>query len=138
MPHKFCTSYMMECRNFLILSLGSNVSPEFHIAFARRRLEELFPGIHYSEAVYTQPVDCPASGLFLNCVAKATTSYTLENVHAMLKDLEEEAGRTSDGKSSGVVPLDIDILEWNGIILKPADMQRSYVMEGLHSLIHES
>ena len=29
----------------------------------------------------------------------------------MLKDLEEEAGRTPEGKHQGIVPLDIDVLQ---------------------------
>jgi 2-amino-4-hydroxy-6-hydroxymethyldihydropteridine diphosphokinase len=56
----------------------------------------------------------------------------------MLKDLEEEAGRTPEGKHQGIVPLDIDVLQWNEQILKPADMKRDYVREALRSLLPET
>jgi len=128
----------MNNYNKLLLSLGSNRSPELNIASACSRLEALFPDIFFSEAVYTSPVDCPCTEPFLNCLACATTVCTLEEVYAMLKDLEEEAGRTPEGKHQGIVPLDIDILQWNEQILKPADMKRDYVREALRSLLPET
>ena len=62
--------------------------------------------------------------------------YRLER--RLLEDLEEEAGRTPEGKHQGIVPLDIDVLQWNEQILKPADMKRDYVREALRSLLPET
>ena len=44
----------------------------------------------------------------------------------------------SAGKHQGIVPLDIDVLQWNEQILKPADMKRDYVREALRSLLPET
>ncbi len=128
----------MENCNHFILSLGSNEDAEIHIASACHHLETLFPAIYFSEAVYTPPINCPASKPFLNCVACATTVCSLKEVYAILKNMEENAGRTPESKAQGIVPLDIDVLKWNNDILKPADMERDYIREALHTLCLEN
>ena len=52
--------------------------------------------------------------------------------------MEENAGRTPESKAQGIVPLDIDVLKWNNDILKPADMERDYIREALHTLCLEN
>ena len=50
------------------------------------------------------------------------------------KEIEKACGRGSDSKSTGFVPLDIDLLQYDGDILKPLDMQKEYVRRALSSL----
>jgi 2-amino-4-hydroxy-6-hydroxymethyldihydropteridine diphosphokinase len=43
-------------------------------------------------------------------------------------------GRCAEDKEQGIVRLDIDILVYDHEILKPADLERDYVQEGLKAL----
>ena len=86
-----------------------------------------FGTIRFSEAAYTEPVGLPGSGLFLNQVAVAGTEASQEEVEPALKDMEKRLGRMPDSKQKGQIPIDIDLLLWNGTILKPADWEKEYV-----------
>ena len=66
-------------------------------------------------------------GLFLNQVAVAGTNASLEEVRRAVKAMEKRLGRMSDSKQKGKIPIDIDLLLWNGTILKPADWEKEYV-----------
>ena len=52
-------------------------------------------------------------------------------MRATLKELEREAGRLPAHKQLEVIKLDADLLQFNDRVLKPADMQRSYVQRGM-------
>ena len=71
---------------------------------------------------------------FSNQVAKLETDYPLEQLRPLLKNIEAENGRSPEDKAKGVVKLDIDILVYDHEILKPADLERGYVQEGIKSL----
>lgn len=87
----------------------------------------LFRSIRFSEAIYTEPIGLSDSGLFLNQVAVAGTNASLEEVRRAVKAMEKRLGRMSDSKQKGKIPIDIDLLLWNGTILKPADWEKEYV-----------
>ena len=52
----------------------------------------------------------------------------------LFKQIEQQSGRTPESKNNGIIPLDIDLLQWNDTILKPEDFRRPYVQSGLLSL----
>jgi 2-amino-4-hydroxy-6-hydroxymethyldihydropteridine diphosphokinase len=72
--------------------------------------------------------------LFLNRVAVAFTSEEPDRLVAAFKQTERTLGRTTNGKSEGIIPIDIDLLQWNDLILKPEDLQREYVKAGIRFL----
>lgn len=125
---------MNKGRNRIILSLGSNLSPKKNIDWACDELRKLLPDIVFSKAVYTKPCNWHCEDLFLNCVAIADTDYLKDELVSLFKSLERESGRTAESKIIGKISLDIDLLQWNDCILKPGDMKREYVMNGLLSL----
>lgn len=114
-------------RNNVILCLGSNTDCEANLKSAVGLLRGYFGTIRFSEAAYTEPVGLPGSGLFLNQVAVAGTEASQEEVERALKDMEKRLGRMPDSKQKGQIPIDIDLLFWNGTILKPADWEKEYV-----------
>lgn len=114
-------------RNNVILCLGSNTDCEVNLKSAVGLLRGYFGTIRFSEAAYTEPVGLPGSGLFLNQVAVAGTEASQEEVERALKDMEKRLGRMPDSKQKGQIPIDIDLLFWNGTILKPADWEKEYV-----------
>ncbi|MDH6359071.1 2-amino-4-hydroxy-6-hydroxymethyldihydropteridine diphosphokinase [Parabacteroides sp. PF5-9] len=122
----------------IVLSLGSNEHAVENIEKARQLLSDRFEKIRFSQAIYTDPIDMPEnSPQFINQVAIAYTMKNPESIKPIIKQIEQHIGRNANDKEKGVIPIDIDLLQWNDLILKPEDMQRDYVTEGLHSLSME-
>jgi len=119
--------------NKLILSLGSNFNSEENIQRAIEQLRVLFDPICFSEPVYTDPIgDYPKDRHFLNQVAVAYTAVdTWEEIMRSLKQIEYSLGRRDTDKVGGLIPIDIDLLKWNEEVLKPADMEREYILSAI-------
>lgn len=120
--------------NQILISIGSNFDAAHQMAAACLQLERTLPVIRWSEIMRTQPVDCVCQVPFLNRVGWAQTTGSIQELQSLFKQLERRAGRTQEGQSRGIIPLDIDLLQWNEIILKPADLTRPYVQSALLSL----
>ncbi|WP_102408307.1 2-amino-4-hydroxy-6-hydroxymethyldihydropteridine diphosphokinase [Parabacteroides bouchesdurhonensis] len=120
--------------NKVLVSLGSNFNREENIQSAARQLSSLFPIIYFSPAVYTEPVGSPQSSIFMNQVAIVYSPYSIEELKSIFKRIEKRLGRRPEDKMLGLVPIDIDLLKWNDQILKPEDMERSYIISGIHSI----
>ena len=108
--------------NKIILSLGSNQDQEKNMAEAVRILRNQFVSIAFSNSVYTEPIGLTGSAPFLNRVAVAYTSEQPDEIKHLLKR---------------IVPIDIDLLQWNELILKPDDLRRDYIIEGIRALENE-
>lgn len=114
--------------------MGTNTDCEANLNLAGELLRAYFGPVRFSEAVYTEPIDLPGSGLFLNQVAVSDTDVPLEEVKQALKEMENRLGRMPDSKRTGIIPIDIDLLLWNGTVLKPADWEKEYVQLLFHSV----
>lgn len=123
--------------NQIFLGLGSNVDKEKNMALAAGYLRTRFPSLRCSAPVYTSPVDCPGAETFLNQVGMAYTPYAPDEIRSMLKRIESDLHRTPQDKASGRIPIDIDLLQWNDLILKPEDLARPYVVAGIQALLAE-
>lgn len=120
--------------NRIILCLGSNRDKERNIACAAGRLAACFSSFRAAEPVCTEAVGCPGAAPFLNQVAVAYTPLRPEEIKPILKRIESDLHRTPADKPCASIPIDIDLLQWNDQILKPGDMARSYVREGIRIL----
>ena len=109
----------MTMWNNVILCLGSNTDCEANLKSAASLLRAYFGSIRFSEAIYTEPIGLPDS---------------LEEVRRAVKAMEKRLGRMSDSKQKGKIPIDIDLLLWNGTILKPADWEKEYVQQLFRSV----
>lgn len=117
--------------NTCIICLGSNDGREQHLQLARERLTEIYPSVRFSEAYLTAAEGLQNPSPFLNQVAVVHTRQMADEVRATLKELEQEAGRLPAHKQLEVIKLDADLLQFNDRVLKPADMERSYVQRGM-------
>lgn len=120
--------------NKIILSLGSNRESEANIRRADELLRGFLDTVTFSEALCTEAVGLPEGGQFLNQVAIGYTDKQPEAIWQTLKQMERQLGRTPDGKATGCIPIDIDLLQWNGLVLKPADLERGYIVSLLRTL----
>lgn len=116
------------------ISIGSNEQRKDNLAFARRRLSELFPGIRFSKEEETKPLFFRRPNLFSNQVACFTSACRAEEVVLQLKAIEREAGRTVEEKKQEIVRLDIDLLICDETVYKPEDLKRDYICRALKEL----
>ena len=118
------------------ISIGTNENREVNLDFAHRQLGRLYPDIAYSPVLDTQAVGMKHPCRFLNQVACFHTQTTREETRSDLKRIEKEAGRTPEEKIREIIRLDLDLLIYDGEVLKPHDLERSFVREGL-DFFHE-
>ncbi|NBH87532.1 2-amino-4-hydroxy-6-hydroxymethyldihydropteridine diphosphokinase [Parabacteroides distasonis] len=126
---------MENKRNRVLLCLGSNWDKEKNMECAAEMLRAHFVFIRFSQPVYTEPIDCPLSTTFLNRVAVLYSEENPVQIKNVLKDIEYRIGRRPEDKSCGRVPIDIDLLQWNDLVLKAEDLTRGYVLDGIRSLL---
>jgi 2-amino-4-hydroxy-6-hydroxymethyldihydropteridine diphosphokinase len=124
-----------DVMNKALISIGTNVNREATLALCHELLNGVFPEITYSNTSITTPYGNTYKDDFLNQLAFVYTSETKEEIQKQLKSIEKRIGRTATDKVNGKVKIDIDLLIWNEEILKPDDMERSYIADLLPSLI---
>lgn len=117
--------------NKVIVGLGSNQDKEKNMAHAVKLLCDYFVSIRFSGAVYTEPVNMLNPSLFLNQVAVAFTEEEPDEIIKYFKSVEKQLGRMPEDKLKENIPIDIDLLQWNDRVLKPLDLQRSYIQSAL-------
>lgn len=84
------------------------------------------------------PIVCssiyPSSSGYLNQIVKAKVGCDYETALAATKSVERMLGRTPEHKMQNVVPIDIDIILWDGKIMRPLDYASEYFRQGLRLL----
>lgn len=120
----------LEC----VVMAGSNCDAAGNISRAMDSLSGIFSDFVAGDALRTPAVGEGYHGEFVNRAARFTTSGTASQVRGVLKRLEYEAGRRPGDKERGVMPLDLDLLIFDGRVLKPSDMERGYVVSLLEDL----
>ena len=110
----------------VVLCLGSNVADRRQrLDGAIHRLASRLTIRDYSEAVESADV----SGLgrdYLNIVARCSTSLSLNDLRSLIAEIETIEGRTPQSKTSGSMPIDIDVVMYNGKVVSPCDFHRDY------------
>ena len=71
---------------------------------------------------------------FFNMTAVCTTSLPPTGIKQLLKQIETALGRKPEDKAHGIVKIDLDLLAYDGQILKQEDWKRPYVQEGVNEL----
>lgn len=67
---------------------------------------------------------------YLNAVAQGYTDVPLEQLNALLKQHEIAEGRTDEMRARKRVPIDIDIVIYDGEILRPNDYNQAFFQKG--------
>lgn len=121
----------------VILSLAANRFQKSNLAKARRCLGELLTEASYTSELWTEPMSSTRHELYLNQLAVGQTDLTLDELNQQLKAIETSFGRTPQKRSLGIVPIDIDILQYDDQRLHERDWQRAYVTRLLNELPHD-
>lgn len=111
----------------IVICLGSNLPDRADRVLAAAEYFEslLLPGGHRSQMLVSD--DFTGLGAqYANMVLKGLCKSGLEAMIAEAARYETAGGRTPDSKSTGVMPIDVDIVIYDGRILKPQQYTRAY------------
>ena len=122
------------------LSIGSNIEPVKNIIFSIKELKEILSDINISNTYVTPSIGFEGPE-FLNLIISGNTELSLEQLNALLKVIEDNAGRDRTVKKFDSRTLDIDIVlavEEGAIIYKSDEIKKySFVNVPLHDIYEE-
>lgn len=114
----------------VVLSVGSNHGD---------RAREVESGIEWLKGVLT---DCVSSTIYpspdclggqkeyMNAVVRGKTRISPERLETMCKEYETAHGRTPEIREKGYVPIDIDIVILDGVIIRERDVRQRFFQVG--------
>ena len=117
----------------VILSIASNRFQSKNLSRARLCLGEVLQDLHFTSEQWTQPVNTCRRDTYLNQLATGMTEKDEDELKEWLKQTERRFGRNDAKRRLGIVPIDLDILEFDGERRHLRDWERPYVQ----SLISE-
>lgn len=123
---------MIQKQHHIIISLASNINHEANMQAARTQLTQLLTEVHFTPAIYTEPVGTLRQEPYLNQLCKGTTAYGFNLLNEVLKETEKRLGRTHN--EDGIVTIDLDLLEYDGERYHLRDWDRSYVKDLINEL----
>ncbi|MGB4415580.1 MAG: 2-amino-4-hydroxy-6-hydroxymethyldihydropteridine diphosphokinase [Paludibacter sp.] len=101
--------------NTAIVMLGSNVNQEQNLILAKEKLSEFFEILDESSILITKPVGKKYNTDFHNQAIKILSDDTAKETALHFKQIENEMGRSPLTNQMGEVPIDIDLIFWNGV-----------------------
>lgn len=123
---------MIQKEHHIIISLASNINHEANLEAARTQLTQLLSEVHFTSAIYTEPVGTLRQEPYLNQLCKGTTALGMNLLNEVLKEIEKRLGRTHN--EDGIVTVDLDLLEYDGERFHHRDWERSYVKDLINEL----
>lgn len=120
--------------NTLVISVGSNSRDrewqmKHGIEWLKHTLSNTQVSTTYnSVAINNRDAD------YLNAVMIGKTKKSLDGITTLLKQYETVCGRTPASKLEGCIPIDIDIVMWNGDVLRQRDFAQQYFQRGWQEL----
>lgn len=118
----------------VILCIGSNVVDRC----SRVREAALYLSGILENVEFTHPYETPerdgADILYYNSVVAGYYKGDFNSLSNILKEYELMHGRDDDARNRGDVPIDIDIVIWDGEILRPNDYQSAFFQKGFKSI----
>ena len=116
----------------VIISLASNENQETNLAKAREQLTQLLAEVHFTSAIWTEPIHSIRNETYLNQLCKGTTAFGEGLLCELLKETEKRIGRIKN--EDGIVAIDLDLLEYDGQRHHLRDWNRNYVRNLLEEL----
>ena len=123
---------MIQKQHQIIISLASNENQEANLQAARTQLAQLLSEVHFTSAIWTEPVNCIRKEPYLNQLCKASTAFSMNLLSEALKETEKRLGRTHN--EDGIVTIDLDLLQYDEEQYHLRDWNRSYVKDLIKEL----
>lgn len=118
----------------VVICIGSNCGDKYqNVHKGIKWINSIFSTLHAS-TIYATP-DCKGGPRkYMNAVAIGNTDIELQQLEIMCKNFEKEMGRDKKAREAGDVPLDIDIVVYNGKIVRETDYKREFFKIGFDQL----
>lgn len=116
------------------IGAGSNLRAEEAVSAIERASEALAAlGLVRPSSTYrTDGVGVKSAGMvYHNAVFEFDTQLDADSLNAALKQYEEDNGRD---RSTPVITIDLDLVVYDGEVLRPADFSHSYFLTGYRQL----
>ncbi len=117
----------------VILSLGSNLPSETgeeSVGKAQEWLETISCSKLLTSGIYHTRPHSGVGSDYTNAVVLIQTIYGSGELEDMLKTYELKAGRTIAARAVGRVPIDIDIVKYDELIIRRRDWSRGFFRQG--------
>lgn len=123
--------------NTAMICLGANTPDAFsRLSEAEDFVLSLGGDYALSGTYRTAPEYAGSSEPYLNEIIRLSTQFSLEELKERTKSYESAVRAVLPSWWEGLVNLDIDIVEWNGKVVRMADATSAYYRTGL-SLMQE-
>ncbi|MDE6291507.1 MAG: 2-amino-4-hydroxy-6-hydroxymethyldihydropteridine diphosphokinase, partial [Muribaculaceae bacterium] len=73
---------------------------------------------------------------YMNAVILGRTSLTPDELESTCKEYEAACGRNAEARANGDVPVDVDLVVYDGCVLREKDFRCEFFLKGYRSL-HE-
>ena len=123
---------MKKKLHHIIISLASNYHQEANLETARTSLTQLLTEVHFTSAIFTEPINSLRSEPYLNQLCSGTTALGANLLSEVLKETERRQGRTHN--EDGIVTIDLDLLEYDDQRFHLRDWERTYVKNLINEL----
>ena len=123
---------MTQKQHQIIISLASNENQEANLQAARKQLTQLLSEVHFTSAIWTDPINSIRQEPYLNQLCKATTAFSMNLLNEVLKETEKRLGRTHN--EDGIVKIDLDLLQYDEAQYHLRDWSRNYVKNLINEL----
>lgn len=123
---------MAQKLHHIIISLASNYNQEANLEAARTALTQLLSEVHFTSAIYTEPINSLRSEPYLNQLCQGTTALGPNLLSEVLKETEKRQGRTHN--EDGIVTLDLDLLQYDDERFHLKDWDRPYIKNLINEL----
>lgn len=102
--------------------IGTNMDQE-NLTKAKERISEFYEIIDQSTIIKTKPIGKKYTTDFHNQAIKILSDDTAKETANHFKHIENELGRSAQTNQKGEVPIDLDLIMWNGEI-KRSDYEK--------------
>ena len=117
-----------------IFSVGSNCGDRVgNVAKALSWLSGLLTSFRHSP-IYATP-DCHGGQIeYMNAVGVGLATHTALELDRLCKEYEVSCGRDAEARASGDVPVDVDLVIYDGEVLRKKDYASEFFKEGYKEL----
>lgn len=113
----------------VLIALGSNYHQAVHLQWAAQRLSAFVSNLQFSRTLWTE--DVKGSGqMYMNQLAKGTTTYSRIKVEHLLKEAEMLSGRTKQQ-----VTIDLDLMLYDDERYHLRDWPHPYIQQLIDDVI---
>ena len=113
--------------NTAIIMLGSNTEATLNMELAIDKLVDCYEITGKSFPVITEPIGALCFPDFHNVAIKVLIAESFEDTKAAFKQIEKLIGRKPESKITGIIPIDIDLIFWNDILVHEDYNRYEYV-----------